>query len=174
MVSTTFLNLEATKQARITDALLQEFSTHPLATAQVARIVQQAQIARGAFYKYFTDLPDAYRYLYQQAMQEIHSTIPRAAFTTFTPTIYLQEVREFVEQAGSSRYYALIKYHLTQNQALLTPVAASAPANVPSNVWAAGILSHETIKQILLYPDTQAAALKRLASALQAMVGEDD
>ena len=60
MVSTTFKNLAPDKQARIQSGLLNEFSAHPLADAQVARIVQQAQIARGAVYKYFTDLTDAY------------------------------------------------------------------------------------------------------------------
>ena len=59
MPSQTFLNLKPEKQARIYAALLTEFSAYPLAKAQVARIVKEAQIARGAFYKYFADLNDA-------------------------------------------------------------------------------------------------------------------
>ncbi|WP_367298149.1 TetR/AcrR family transcriptional regulator [Loigolactobacillus coryniformis] len=173
MVSTTFKNLAPDKQARIQSALLNEFSAHPLADAQVARIVQQAQIARGAFYKYFTDLTDAYRYLYHQVMLEIHSAIPPTAFKTFTPAIYLQAVRDFVDQAADSQYRELIKRHLTQNEALLA--APKQPVmDIPDAVWAAGILSHETIKQVLLYPDTKKAALDRLASALEALARKDE
>ena len=51
MVSQTFKNLAPLKKERITAALLTEFSTYPLKDAQVARIVKDAQIARGAFYK---------------------------------------------------------------------------------------------------------------------------
>ena len=75
MVSTTFKNLSADKQTKIRRALLKEFTEQPLATAQVATIVKTAGIARGAFYKYFEDLTDAYRYLYGVAMQDIHSDI---------------------------------------------------------------------------------------------------
>lgn len=46
MPSQTFLNLKPEKQARIYAALLTEFSAYPLAKAQVARIVKEAQIAR--------------------------------------------------------------------------------------------------------------------------------
>lgn len=169
MVSKTFLNLTPAKQARIQAALLHEFSHHPLAEAQVSRIVAQAQIARGAFYKYFTDLTDAYRYLYHQAMAAIHADFAKTATTEFTPDIYLKEVRLFVDQANNGPYYQLIKYHLTQNEALLTPPATTLNDKLPSNIWAAAILSHETIKQILCAPHTEKAALKRLASALDAL-----
>lgn len=67
MVKETFTNLDEHKKQRVTQALLHEFSQHSLADAQVARIVKEANIARGAFYKYFTDLTDAYLYLYQIA-----------------------------------------------------------------------------------------------------------
>ena len=53
MVSETFINLSDEKKQKIAQALLKEFSTYPLAKAQVARIVKDAGIARGAFYKYF-------------------------------------------------------------------------------------------------------------------------
>ena len=62
MVKQTFFNLPDEKKQRVTTALLHEFSNHPLPDAQVARIVTEAEIARGAFYKYFDDLTDAYAY----------------------------------------------------------------------------------------------------------------
>ena len=76
MVSETFINLSDEKKQKIAQALLKEFSTYPLAKAQVARIVKDAGIARGAFYKYFGDLKDAYGYLYSLAMKEVHMGPP--------------------------------------------------------------------------------------------------
>ena len=49
MVKSTFLNLPEVKKARITEVLLEEFSTYPLTDAKVSRIVKDAEIARGAF-----------------------------------------------------------------------------------------------------------------------------
>ncbi|OXS99673.1 TetR family transcriptional regulator, partial [Lacticaseibacillus rhamnosus] len=48
MVLATFQHLDQTKQQRVLAALVTEFSQHPLAQAQVARIVKQADIACGA------------------------------------------------------------------------------------------------------------------------------
>ena len=68
MVKQTFLNLPEEKRQRVTDAVFHEFSNYALTDAQVARIVKEANIARGAFYKYFDDLTDAYLYVYRQAI----------------------------------------------------------------------------------------------------------
>lgn len=72
MVKATFTRLPEVKKKRVTEALLNEFSHHALTDSQVARIVKDAGIARGAFYKYFDDLTDAYMYLYRIAIQDIH------------------------------------------------------------------------------------------------------
>ena len=50
MPSTTFLNLNEDKKKKIVQSLLLEFSNHSVSDAQVARIVKEAGIARGAFY----------------------------------------------------------------------------------------------------------------------------
>ena len=63
MVKQTFKNLPSAKRRRIEAVLLEEFSTYPLADAKVSHIVKNANIARGAFYKYFDDLIDAYVYI---------------------------------------------------------------------------------------------------------------
>ncbi|MFD0898377.1 TetR/AcrR family transcriptional regulator [Loigolactobacillus binensis] len=170
MVSTTFLNLAAAKKARIEAALLQEFSNYPLAHAQVARIVAQAHIARGAFYKYFTDLPDAYRYLYKQAMTAVHRDVPRNG----TPQDYVAQIKAFVDQSANSDYYRLIQRHISQNEALLADnTKPSMPANIPSALWSSAILSHATIKQILLDPASEDQALQRLEQALIALNRKD-
>ena len=82
MVSETFINLSDEKKQKIEGALLKEFSTYPLAKAQVARIVKDAGIARGAFYKYFGDLKDSYIYLWRPRSMaiflvcQVRSTLP--------------------------------------------------------------------------------------------------
>ena len=50
MPKSTFENLPEAKKQRVWRALLNEFSQHDLADAQVARVVKNAEIARGAFY----------------------------------------------------------------------------------------------------------------------------
>lgn len=73
MVKQTFKNLPSAKRRRIEAVLLEEFSTYPLADAKVSHIVKNANIARGAFYKYFDDLIDAYVYMYHIAIEDIHA-----------------------------------------------------------------------------------------------------
>ena len=62
MVKKTFINLNSAKKQKIEQVMLDEFSNYDLNQANVARIVKEAGIARGAFYTYFDDLEDAYLY----------------------------------------------------------------------------------------------------------------
>lgn len=94
MPSTTFLNLNEDKKQKITQSLLLEFSNHSVSEAQVTRIVKEAGIARGAFYKYFNDLQDAYTYLYQQAMVEIHEKITNSN-QILSAEEYRKQIKEF-------------------------------------------------------------------------------
>lgn len=61
--TSTFFNLPETKRKRIIDAATNEFSKYALASASIARIVEQAEIPRGSFYQYFTDIKDLYKYI---------------------------------------------------------------------------------------------------------------
>ncbi|PTM23621.1 TetR family transcriptional regulator [Lactobacillus sp. PFC-70] len=170
MPTTTFDHLTAPKRDRITAALLTEFSAHSLATAQVARIVKQADIARGAFYKYFADLTDAYQYLYGLALDQIHQAVPTSVSDLDVTATYAA-VRDFVDQATASPYYALIQRHFQTNEGLL-PVAPAIPATMTAPVWAAMVLSHATIKEIMLRPDSRTASLVRFQTALRALADE--
>ena len=167
MPTSTFRHLTAEKRARITDALLTEFSQHGLADAQVARIVADAQIARGAFYKYFKDLTDAYQYLYGVALDEIHREIPRTAQGRDLMTDY-RAVVQFVTHISHSRYAELIRRHFTQNESLL-PAPPQAPVTLSATAWAAMVLSHAAIKEILLAPEQQDVVLQRLRTVLAAL-----
>ena len=171
MVSTTFNNLSDEKQTKIRRALLKEFSSEPLATAQVAPIVKTAGIARGAFYKYFDDLTDAYKYLYGVAMRDIHSEINNETGGQFQPQFYLDQVKAFVQGARESEYFGLIKMHLMKNESLVSQGSVD-PKTVTSPEWATMILSHEAIKQIIINPDSQVGVMSHLLDALNLLAGK--
>ncbi|AYM01631.1 TetR/AcrR family transcriptional regulator [Levilactobacillus yiduensis] len=170
MPTQTFDHLNAEKKDRVMAALLQEFSAHSLADAQVARIVSAAGIARGAFYKYFADLTDAYQTLYRVAMAAVHQGVPTAPQGPFDPQRYYQAVTAFLTHFTGSQYDELIQRHYGENESLLP--ARPVPTDLPAADWAAMILSHATIKAVMLRPDTQAAELARFQQALQLLAKE--
>ena len=115
MVSETFINLSDEKKRKIEGALLKEFSTYPLAKGQVARIVKDAGIARGAFYKYFADLTEAYQYLYQVAILEIHTPITRANHI-LAASDYVNQIKAFVDEINGSKYRDRSEEHTSELQ----------------------------------------------------------
>lgn len=136
MPSATFTSLKPDKRRRVEDALLHEFSVHPLAEAQVARIVHDAGIARGAFYVYFADLADAYRHLLGIALGEIHGGLVDA--WERRPEDSLAAVYDYTfgvaRQMSGSPYRDLFRLHWQVNESHLacqandTTPASPAPA----------------------------------------------
>ena len=155
MPSQTFENLPQSKQALVRQALLEEFSNHDLADAQVARIVKNAQIARGAFYRYFTDLTAAYRIRTHRLL---------------TAEEYVAQVTAFLEQVTASPYYELIQRHYAVNEALLHTQAVPRLRPTSATEWAVMVLVHETIKEALWQPQDSSQAVQRLAAALTALL----
>lgn len=162
MVLPTFEHLPLEKQQRIKTALLTEFSQYPVADAQVARIVVNAQIARGAFYKYFRDLKDAYRYIFDVAMQEIHTQLPIAK--SDSEDRYYQATRDFLYGVVDSEYQNLIKLHYQFNEGLIG--SARLPEQGDAISWAVGTLCHQTIRMGILHPDQMDDGLQQLKIAL--------
>ena len=168
MVKTTFQNLSDEKKKRVSDALLKEFSTYPLAEAQVARIVKDAQIARGAFYKYFDDLEDAYKYIYKQAIRNIHLGVGQMIHE-FDPKMFYQKTTDFIDKASDSNYYDLIKLHLSRNQPLINPKIAEESRktlHLNAQIWSAMVLSHEVVKLVLFDPENKKQYLERYRTSL--------
>lgn len=167
MVSETFTNLSDEKKEKIKRALLNEFSTYPLAKAQVARIVKEAGIARGAFYKYFGNLKDAYIYLYHCAMQEVHMGYP-AKLKKFDPEYFYQMTVDFINQTENSIYFNLIKLHLSQNQSFIgiDEKQKDAFLNLNSQIWAAMVLTHEAIDLVLFDEKNKEKILQRYYESL--------
>ncbi len=152
-------------------ALLTEFSAHSLATAQVARIVKSAGVARGTFYKYFPDLVDAYQWLLKTVMVDlnIHST----EFMHGQTADYLEAIRQLMVRIHQSDYRPFIKMFYGANEGLLA-MQSSAHYPVPGitgTQWAVMVLCHQAIKECLLSPDQQDVVLDRLQEALNNIIG---
>lgn len=171
MPSQTFLNLNPDKQARIQAALLTEFSHHPLAKAQVARIVKEAQIARGAFYKYFADLTDAYQYLWGQVLHQIHSKDELRGQLKRQPADYANQVRQFLTTGEEQGLCDLLRLHYTVNEAQLDRPAPVVPGmRFDATTWAVMTLTHQAMRECLADADRQEEVLGRLEAALTALM----
>lgn len=163
MPSATFLNLKEPKKARITKVLLDEFSTNCLNDAKVSSIVTKAEIARGAFYKYFANLTDAYQYVFGLAMKSIHQPFNYRDLNTEK---MIKAIQEFVNQQRDSKYHDFIKLYYQKNQYLLPPLYQPDVSKLSSAQWASNILVHQTIKDCLLHPDQEQQYLKLLEVSL--------
>lgn len=71
----TFLNLSIEKRQSIDTILLNTFYDQPVSQVKVAEIVSKMKMSRGAFYKYFDDLEDAYTYIINKYAIVIHQDI---------------------------------------------------------------------------------------------------
>ncbi|MCH5462636.1 TetR/AcrR family transcriptional regulator [Lactobacillus sp. LC28-10] len=167
MVSSTFKNLPAEKQSRIRQALLTEFSQYPLAEAQVARIVKNANIARGAFYKYFEDLTDAYNYEFGIAMIDIHRTMPEQP-TADNINAYVDSIRRFISETEERGYRQLVKLHYQYNEGFLgsRPTVIHEDGSGPIQ-WAMTVLYHQTVRDIVLDPTSMDPRIEQLRTILK-------
>ena len=77
MPKDTFLNLPPTRQKEIEQLLLEIFYNRPVSQVKVTEIVERMEMSRGAFYKYFEDLNDAYHYTLAQNAKIISHDILR-------------------------------------------------------------------------------------------------
>lgn len=161
--SKTLVKLKPTKKAAIEAALLAEFSRYPVAEAQVARIVKDAGISRGAFYNYFADLIDAYRYIYQVAMHDIHQSVHGKMARG--PAL-VSTVRDFVENAQSSKYYRLLQMHFRHNEAYVAHWIAPVKTG-GARQWAQQTLVHDTLRGAIVEPETAEARLVQLTTILK-------
>jgi len=66
----TFFNLPETKRKKIIKAAEEEFAKNSFNEASVAGIIEQADIPRGSFYQYFSDLGDLYKYIMKQILEK--------------------------------------------------------------------------------------------------------
>ena len=75
MPSQTFVNLPPEKQARIIQAAKEEFSQYSFYDASINRIIKEAHIPRGSFYRYFENKEDLFLFLLNEYKSEISDQI---------------------------------------------------------------------------------------------------
>lgn len=63
MPKETYFNLPEEKREKLLRVIIDEFAQHDYKNASVSKICEQAGIAKGSFYQYFTNKKDMYRYL---------------------------------------------------------------------------------------------------------------
>lgn len=165
MVSATFTRLSPPKQAAINDALLREFSRHPLNEAQVKHIVEATGIARGSFYCYFESLTDAYQHTLNTALLFLHQGIP-TQLPQHREDIeeYLQRVEEFLRGAAASPYFDLFVMHYRCNEDQVRPYHPNPELDAFS--WQVSTLIHATIRDCFVDYEHCAAYLSRLSHSL--------
>lgn len=171
MPSQKFESLKSDKKLRITKALMDEFASHSLASAQVARIVKQAHIARGSFYVYFTDLDDAYLYAYGQAMRHLHHPLNFTGPQNPSVDDYLFAVKNFLQTVEEQQLRQWMVFHIRINVGLLHAHGHEINPNVVTSkkddrLWAIQTLVHQSINEALVNPNRQGAIVKRLGSML--------
>lgn len=168
MVKSTFKNLPTAKRKRIEEVLLEEFSTYPLADAKVSHIVKKADIARGAFYKYFDDLTDAYVYMYHIAIDAIHMNM--VPDDKFDPDHFYDRVVKFIDQTQHSKFEPMMKLHMSQNEYLIPDnfkIYSRQLLNLGPQLWSAMVLSHEVINLCLSDPKNRDKNLARYKKSLE-------
>ncbi len=77
MPSQTFLNLDRTKQQKLLDAAIREFSKYEYSLVAINQIIMNAGIPRGSFYMYFKDKDDLFEYLVQINKDKLHEVFKR-------------------------------------------------------------------------------------------------
>ena len=168
MVKSTFTNLPAAKRQKIEEVLREEFCTYPLAEAKVSHIVKKAGIARGAFYKYFDDLTDAYLYMYHLAIDKIHTNMTPG--DKFDPEFFYDRVVKFIDKTQYSQYEPMMKLHMAQNEYLIPDnfkIYSRQMLNMSPEIWSAMVLSHEIINLCLSDPENRDKNLARYKKSLE-------
>lgn len=66
MPKQTFINLNSSKQNRIFNSALNEFSEKSFEEAKLSNVIKEALIPRGSFYQYFENKLDLYKYVFNR------------------------------------------------------------------------------------------------------------
>lgn len=177
MPSQQFQRLAAGKRHKINQALFHEFTAYSLADAQVARIVKEAGIARGAFYNYFADLTDAYSYLFGIEMQRIHRPLGIDSGQILSAAEYVRQAKSFLKEVEQCQLRQLFIFHFQTNAGLLMQEKSHHNLMIDTErtptMWAVATLIHQAINDAILDPSKEDFILQRLQQALTQLEGVD-
>ena len=94
MPTATFLRLSASKQKRIIDAAVKEFSVRNVQEGKLSNIVKDAGISRGSLYQYFPSKEDLYNYLFD-TLRADRAEYVKPAFALYKTEPFLRFFEEF-------------------------------------------------------------------------------
>lgn len=174
MPSATFNHLPLEKRTRIRQALLQEFSHYSLEQAQVAHIVKNAGIARGAFYKYFDSLNSAYVWLLNDVENGLN--IHYYGIEQHKADDFVKLVESLNQKVQGSQYHDLLVHHYQTNAGVLRESFMKNHrcrdlTHLTSKEWAVMVLCHEAFRELLLKETAGDAIVQRLRQSLYAILG---
>lgn len=168
----TFNNLPAAKKQIIINALLNEFSQHPLSEAKVSRVIVDAGISRGAFYKYFVNIQDAYDYTYQETIKIVHAPLrfSISAINQMTPEKYVNNLREFLVFARETQYGQFIINYLFCTSLKDRPLPHYENECESPISWAVRNMCHAAVYDIVIGKKSQEETLNQLFQILQILM----
>jgi AcrR family transcriptional regulator len=94
MPKKTFLNLNEEKSEGVIKILIDVFYDRNVSQVTVSEIVEALGMSRGAFYKYFSDIYDAYYTIAKKCAYEVHMNIMK--FIKNNEDDFIQGVEEFL------------------------------------------------------------------------------
>lgn len=138
------------KKSNLKKALIDEFSHYSVSDSRVSRIVQHANISRGSFYTYFEDLYDAYEWVFEQVMSDVHQ---KQLDTRLDTTIH------FIERIQDNPYREFLKKYYEVNESLLSSYNSHKGSirclnyqegKYDALAWVEKIVIHQSIKEAFI------------------------
>ncbi|GAA3013903.1 TetR/AcrR family transcriptional regulator [Tetragenococcus solitarius] len=137
MPKETFLNLSQNKKQRIEQILLEKFYNRHISQVKVSEIVEAMQMSRGAFYKYFQDLEDAYFYLIHKYAMKIHGDI-LASISQHKQDFFLG-IENFLIYCSkldrNERYWQMLQLLTQSSHSQMTKRKALSPSSPMFSQW---------------------------------------
>ncbi|WP_225350782.1 hypothetical protein [Lacticaseibacillus camelliae] len=98
-------------------------------------------------------------------MREIHQGMPKRP-TAGNVDEYIAALRQFIETTSQCEYRDLIQQHFRYNEGYLGETPTRLIPGGDAKQWAFTVLYHQTVKDIMLAPDTAEARIAQLRIAL--------
>lgn len=111
MPTKTFLNLNSSKQIKLIDAAIFEFSNNNYYNVSINKIISKANIPRGSFYMYFKDKDDLFLYLIEEYNKKINDLVKNIIIENNGDlrTSFIKVYDKLVSLIISNNYHGILK-----------------------------------------------------------------
>ncbi len=126
MPKSTFFNIIEGKRNQLIQVGVELFSKHDFENIDVKMIVDYAQIPRGSFYAYFTDIEDYYSYIIEQLQTQRIKEIALLAkdfekdFFEFLKFMYEYDIKKIQEKSRRLLLHHYFRYIQTKKKGSLS------------------------------------------------------